>query len=413
MRKNKKIIFIVLGIIALTAIFLIFSLFFRKSAADNQAADDLSGQEAADSNNNADGQEKEDLAGEDEANLEAADPANAAANSENSTAPAPAQATGPVVYNPDLANSVSGTVCAVQENRFRRPIAVMLAADKNARPLYGTSQADMVFEMPVITNMIPRLMAIFVCNSPAEIGSIRSARHDYLTLAKGMDAMLAHWGGSHFALDMLKNKDTVPDLDALKNEGGAFFRKAGLVAPHNGFASYSKLMSTAQSLGYRTTNNFSANKFRSESALENRGANGHLTVGFPGVYRVTYDYDRASNTYLRSWGGKEDIDGGTGWRVAPKNVVVIRAVSRQIEGQYNDVDIEGEGEMFAYMEGREFGGKWVKEKGDCVIGDELVCVNDKPMRFIKANGQELEFVPGQIWVEVLEPGQVLRWEPGV
>jgi len=228
-------------------------------------------------------------------------------------------------------------------------------------------------------------------------------------MAKSMDAMLAHWGGSHFALEMLKDKDTVPDLDAMKNSGGAFFRKAGITAPDNGFASYDGLLKFAKSQGWRTENKFEGYPHRDESPFDNRGKAGTLTVGFPGVFRVTYAYDPPSNTYLRSWNGNSDIDKLTGKRIAPKNVIVIFAESRQIEGQYNDVDIEGSGEMHAFMEGREFKGTWEKKKKDCAVHNDLVCISSERMKFIKDNGKEVELVPGSIWLEVLEPGQVLRW----
>ncbi|MBU3924750.1 DUF3048 domain-containing protein, partial [Patescibacteria group bacterium] len=90
------------------------------------------------------------------------------------------------------------------QNSTRRSIAVMLAIDAITRPLSGISEADIVFEMPVITDSITRLMAVFGCIIPTEIGSIRSARHDFIDLAKSVDAIFVHWGGSHFALDKLK-----------------------------------------------------------------------------------------------------------------------------------------------------------------------------------------------------------------
>ncbi|MBU2025293.1 DUF3048 domain-containing protein [Patescibacteria group bacterium] len=311
--------------------------------------------------------------------------------------------------NPSEISPLSGLKCDPMENKNRRPIAVMLASDKSVRPLSGISEADMVFEMPVITASITRLMGVFVCNSPKEIGSIRSARHDYITLAKGLDAMLAHWGGSHFALDMLKNTNTVPDLDAMRNPAGAFFRKAGIPAPDNGFTSYDGLLNAAKELGYRIENHFEGYPHRQESLLNERGNPGQLTIGFAGPFRADYTYDPKTNSYLRSWDGKPDIDRSNNQRIAPKNIIVLFATSRQIEGQYNDVDIEGEGEMRAFIEGREFKGKWEKKKGNCVIGNELVCVNSAKLKFTKEDGQELEFIPGQIWVEILEPGQKLKW----
>ncbi|MEK7494158.1 MAG: DUF3048 domain-containing protein, partial [Patescibacteria group bacterium] len=101
-------------------------------------------------------------------------------------------------------NPLTGTMCAEGD---ARPFAVMLAADKVARPLYGIAQADVVVEMPALTNGITRYMGVFSCEKAGEIGSIRSARHDFLLFAKSFDAIYAHWGGSYLALDALKAKE--------------------------------------------------------------------------------------------------------------------------------------------------------------------------------------------------------------
>jgi len=310
--------------------------------------------------------------------------------------------------NMENVSYLSGLPC---DNYKRRAVSVMQASDTSVRPLSGLSEADMVFEMPCITASITRLMGVYVCNSPKEIGSIRSARHDYITLAKGLDSMFAHWGGSHFALDILKNIHTVNDLDALKNPHGAFYRKDGIPAPDNGFTSHERLWNAAEKLGYRLENHFEGYPHQQEAPPSERPKGGNLRVGFAGVYGVNYAYDPETNSYLRTWGGTEDIDRTNGQRIAPKNVVVMFATSRQIEGQYNDVDVEGEGEMKAYIDGKEITGKWVKEKKDCVIGNELVCLTSSKLTFLKDNGEEVKFIPGQIWVEVLEPGQTLKWVP--
>jgi hypothetical protein len=297
------------------------------------------------------------------------------------------------------------------ENYNRRAIAVMEAGDVSTRPLSGLSEADLVVEMPAITAIITRLMGVYLCNSPKDIGSIRSTRHDYITLAKGFDAMLAHWGGSHFALEMLQNKNTVPDLDAMNNPNGAFYRKDGIPAPDNGFTTYQGLWAAAEKLGYRLINNFEGYPHQDEISKSERPKGGNLRVGFPGPYGVNYTYDPETNNYLRIWGDKEDIDKNNGQRLAPKNVVVMFAASRQIEGQYNDVDVEGEGELHVFMNGQEVVGKWTKEKKNCVIGNELVCMTDSKLKFLDESGAEIKLVPGQIWLEVLEPGQTLKWTP--
>src|SRR3989338_398117 len=147
----------------------------------------------------------------------------------------------------EFINPLTAETC---KNAKRRPFAVMLSGDAAARPLSGIGEADIVFEMPVITGSITRFMALFVCRDPIEIGSVRSARHDFIPLANGFDAIYVHWGGSHFALDMLKKK-AADNIDALINPTGAFWRKDSMPAPHNGFTSMTRLLKAANFFQYR------------------------------------------------------------------------------------------------------------------------------------------------------------------
>ena len=109
-------------------------------------------------------------------------------------------------------SSISGIQC---ENANRRPISIMLAADPETRPLSGISEADMVFEMPVTPNDITRFMAVFQCQNPAEIGSVRSARSDFIPLASGLGSIYAHWGGEKEALQKL-NGHTIDNIYSIK-----------------------------------------------------------------------------------------------------------------------------------------------------------------------------------------------------
>ncbi|MGW8185441.1 MAG: DUF3048 domain-containing protein [Candidatus Moraniibacteriota bacterium] len=68
-------------------------------------------------------------------------------------------------------NPISGLAC---ENWNRRPIAVMQPADLQARPAAGFSEADMVFELPAYTSSVTRLLGVYSCSIPKEIGAMRS-----------------------------------------------------------------------------------------------------------------------------------------------------------------------------------------------------------------------------------------------
>ncbi len=302
----------------------------------------------------------------------------------------------------------SGLAC---ENWNRRPIAVMEAADVSVRPVSGLSDADMVLEMPAITASITRLMGVYVCNNPPEVGSIRSSRHDYIALAAGWDAIFVHWGGSHFAGDLL-NEGVVDNLDLNGSFGSKAsecgFRKAGVPAPDNGFAKFDKLLECAEAREYRMENKFSGYPHQKEAPISERPEGGHLRVAFAGPYAAEYDYNKEANSYLRTWGKVADVDASNNKRIAPKNIAVLIASSEQIEGQYNNVQIGdpqfdsvGEGDAYYYFNGKEMRGRWKKDKSSW--SSKLYMYDER--------GEEVKFVPGQLWVEILEPGQALRWEP--
>lgn len=304
------------------------------------------------------------------------------------------------------ASPLTGVQC---DNYKQRPIAVMMAGDNVARPLSGLSQAEIVVEMPVITGSVTRLMGVYVCNLPDEIGSIRSARHDYISLVRGWDAIYVHWGGSHFALDELKtgkrytgeDLGKVPDIDAISSSG-PFFRKSTVPAPHNGFVSLPKVIELAKKREYALETNLEGYKFQSKNTIEAEkqdSKNGKLYVGFGGVFATSWEYNTEDNSYTRYWAEQKDVDrGNNDAEIKAKNIVVIRASSRQIEGQYNEVTIYGKGEGKIYHNGQEKNITWKKEG----FKDTL--------RFYGEDGQEILLVPGQTFIQVIEPGQNLKWE---
>lgn len=304
------------------------------------------------------------------------------------------------------ASPLTGVQC---DNYKQRPIAVMMAGDNVARPLSGLSQAEIVVEMPVITGSVTRLMGVYVCNLPDEVGSIRSARHDYISLVRGWDAIYVHWGGSHFALDELKtgkrytgeDLGKVPDIDAISSSG-PFFRKSTVPAPHNGFVSLPKVIELAKKREYALETNLEGYKFQSKNTIEAEkqdSKNGKLYVGFGGVFATSWEYNTEDNSYTRYWAEQKDVDrGNNDAEIKAKNIVVIRASSRQIEGQYNEVTIYGKGEGKIYHNGQEKTITWKKEG----FKDTL--------RFYGEDGQEILLVPGQTFIQVIEPGQNLKWE---
>lgn len=83
----------------------------------------------------------------------------------------------------------------------QRPIAVMVDNEKTALVHYGTSEADIVYEMINSTKnqRITRLMCIYKdYNSVPRIGSIRSTRPTNVIISGEYNAILVHDGGPYY-----------------------------------------------------------------------------------------------------------------------------------------------------------------------------------------------------------------------
>ena len=60
------------------------------------------------------------------------------------------------------------------------------------------------------------------------------------------------------------------------------------------------------------------------------------------------------------------------------------------------------GDAYYFMNGKQERGTWKKDKSN--LGSKLMMFD--------AAGREVKFVPGQIWVNVVEPGTACEWQPG-
>lgn len=315
--------------------------------------------------------------------------------------------------NPENMSSIAGLGCADWK---RRPVAVMQPADATARPAAGFSEADMVFEMPVITATINRLMGVYQCNQPKEVGAVRSSRHDFLPIAKSLGAIYVHWGGSHFALDKIKEGilDNIDCTGAAGNGAGTEVcyraeRVGTMKLEDSSRVNVQTAFERAKALGYGLEDTFAGYPHQDEAPMEARPTGSHIRIGYPGTGEVEYYYDKETNTWKRLWGNAADTDRNNGTRIAPKNVAVVYSRSEQIEGQYNNMqlgdpwyDQTDSGEASYYMNGKETKGSWKKDKSN--LGSKFM--------FLDQAGNEIKFIPGQIWVNVVEPGTAFVWEPG-
>ncbi|HEY4484189.1 MAG TPA: DUF3048 domain-containing protein [Candidatus Paceibacterota bacterium] len=277
-------------------------------------------------------------------------------------------------------SDLAGIKCEKAKNR---PLAVMLSSDPETRPLSGIGEAELVFEMPVTDGGVTRMMAVFQCNWPKEIGSIRSSRSDFIPLVQGLGAIYAHWGGEKEALSEL-NSGAVDNIDAMKYDGTIFYRKKEAKPPHNGFTSAELLNKAIAELGY------GLGKSLSSYPHQNSKSSGNVQP--PKIYKnefqISWEYNSNNNTYRRKRGGKDETDKNTSQQVETENIVIMKTTWSPISKDYIRVKTVGSGEAIFYQNGQETKGSW--KKGS--VKEKLYFYDD--------TGKEIKFTPGTTWVEI-------------
>jgi hypothetical protein len=239
-------------------------------------------------------------------------------------------------------------------------------------------------------------MAIFQENLPAAIGPVRSSRYYYIAWAAEWRAVYAHSGGSPQALQTLRAKGSgqyVFNADEFRYSG-TFHRVFTRAAPHNLYTSGAMLRALGKRLGATDKLANPIWHFAADAPLDTRPYGGTITVGYPDNL-IKYTYDRTTNTYLRSvTGEKKETDAGTGTRIAPKNVIVMRMVF----GPLNDGH-PGAPRLEANVVGS--GTAWISTNGRTIKGTWKKTGITKPTKFYDASGKEVTLTVGQTFVQVL------------
>lgn len=283
-----------------------------------------------------------------------------------------------------------------------RPLAVMINNYTAARPQSGLVDADFVYEI-VAEGGITRFIAFFQSKIPEKVGPIRSARHYYLVLVKELgDAMFMHIGWSPQALTAI---ETWP-VKSLGRGQATFWRDAtrlaqGIATEHTAYSNAKDLIQRGLELGWEGTRPFETWLFKEDSPQQ-EGQNlvnkVEIDFWFKGDYSAIWDYDRATNSYLRSTGYNDlnepiaHIDQESGEQISVKNVIVQFAIEKPIIGDDKnrlDYELIGSGEGLVFIDGSVYNVTWTKED------------RDERTLFYTQDGQPFEFNRGKFWVSIV------------
>lgn len=270
------------------------------------------------------------------------------------------------------------------EAAVTKPVtAVMIENSPDSRPQSGIKQAEVVYEA-VAEGGITRFLCLYQQNKPGLVGPVRSLRMYYVDWLAPYQASVAHVGGSAAALAEIRN-GSYRDIDQFFN-AGSYWRARDRYAPHNVYTNFEKLDALNAAKGHNNSQ-FSGQARVDGKASEQPNATS-IDINFSGpLYNTHYDYDKASNSYLRSIGGAASNDREEG-RIAPSVVIAMRVDETTVreDGWRQSIVTVGSGVANIFQNGTAIEATW--RKGS----------RSEPIRFFGADGQEIALNRGQTWI---------------
>ncbi len=271
-----------------------------------------------------------------------------------------------------------------------RPLAVMVENHPDARPQSGLGQADIVYEA-LAEGGITRFLALYQSNEASIIGPVRSAREYYAQIADEWGALFAHVGGSNEVIAQIKSGVYKNLDDANEYYNFDFFpRRKNKPEPHHIFTSTEKLRQLIKFHQFSPAANFKPWSFKDDSAAATSTVSKiNLDFSRPG-YEVGWEYDAASNSYLRQQYFAPHLDELTGKPISAKTVVIqivqVTPVPRDPLLSV-DIDLISGGRVLVFMDGALIEGVWRKEAGRT--------------RFFDSSNKEIKFSRGPLWIELV------------
>lgn len=275
----------------------------------------------------------------------------------------------------------------------KRPVAVMVENSPEARPQWGLSTPDIVIE-GMVEGGITRMMWLYtdIADIP-KVGPTRSARHDYVELAEGFDAIYVHFGGSTYAYNTIK-KDGVNDIDGM-TAGSTFARDKSrkVSTEHTAYTTGEKLQEAIAKKGYRTDardSGVSTFVFAEEKQTLSGGTCSSVLAVFSGNYKHTFRYNADDGLYY-NYMNKSEMKDANGKTMAVSNVLILYTKVSSVQGSSKGhVDWDLSGGTGVYVSNGTYQKiNWSKGTSSTPTA---------PLKLTDENGAELKLNTGKMWI---------------
>jgi hypothetical protein len=290
----------------------------------------------------------------------------------------------------------------------KRALLVKIDNVPLARPHYGLTQADMVFEI-LVEGFATRLAVVFHSQDPQTIGNIRSARLADRSLTPMVRGALVYSGTSAYEMPLIQGdaaNGKYVDLSADYTSG--YYRVTFRPGPYNMFTSAAAMRQAIAAHGADTPQQIPSWGFlaATDHAPTIAGMAGavpatELTIPYrEDISLVKYQYDPQTKTYARfqNNAGKSvrDVDAVNNQPIAASNIAIIHTEIWEVPqivdaaGSFaHDMRLTGTGSATIFRDGLRQDATWTRASDT----DAFV--------FKNSAGERILLDQGQTWVHVV------------
>ncbi|TMG54356.1 MAG: DUF3048 domain-containing protein [Chloroflexi bacterium] len=290
----------------------------------------------------------------------------------------------------------------------KRALLVKIDNVPLARPHYGITQADMVFEI-LVEGFATRLAAVFHSQDPQTIGNIRSARLADRSLTPMVRGALVYSGTSAYEMPLIQGdaaNGNYVNLSADYTSG--YYRVTFRPGPYNMFTSAAAMRQAIAAHGADTPQQIPSWGFlaATDHAATIAGMAGataatELTIPYrEDISLVKYQYDPQTRTYARfqNNAGKavRDVDAVNNQPIAAANVAIIHTEIWEVPeivdaagSHAHDMRLVGTGSAEVFRDGQRQDATWTRASDGVAF------------TFTNRQGDQIKFNPGQTWIHII------------
>lgn len=278
-------------------------------------------------------------------------------------------------YEENKTSVIDNEITIIDEKSNSRPYGVVINNYPSAVKVQtGLNEAYMIYEIPIEGGMT-RSLAFYKDKTDVKIGTVRSARHNYIDYILENDAIFVHFGWSHEAESQII-KMGIENIDGNYMDPKPFWREnpEGLATEHTVYTNISEIIKYNNSTKkYRTTTekeillNYTSENI-DLSKKENSKVAKTISIPYSYSYNVEFKYNNETKKYDRYVNGKNHKDYFTGKQFDSKNIIVVlidwgvlNKYADAAGNNYLDLQNIGNGNGFYITNGYAIPITWVKE----------------------------------------------------